>query len=130
MRNFKQSKEIGVPFSRAYRVTLENPWNKPASLTCVMEKLTHLSDGDVMSTDDGIMPINMPVDAKEANTKIPLIDRQGTHKGELTFGEMAQTVILYINSIMIYKDKLDNLPDEVEESEVGAQLPDDIQTKE
>lgn len=120
MRNFKQTDGSGTPFSRAYRVILENPRQGLPSLTCNMEKVTNLTDGSIMSSDDGVLVINVPGSVEEANIKIPLIDKQGKSMGEISFGEMAQTIILYINSIMIYKDKLESVDDVEDASLVGA----------
>lgn len=102
--NFTVTETPGEQYHRASDVRLINPKGQNRTVTYFIESITNTVKGDYVSTSEGNINVDMPLDDETIRAEeIELIDINGNSHGTKLAGEMMDTIMLYLNSHMIHE---------------------------
>lgn len=102
--NFTVTETPGEQYHRASDVRLINPKGQNRTVTYFIESITNTVKGDYVSTREGDITVDMPLDDETVRAEeIELIDINGNSHGTKLAGEMMDTIMLYLNSHMIHE---------------------------
>lgn len=102
--NFTVTETPGEQYHRASDVRLINPKGQNRTVTYFIESITNTVKGDYVSTREGDITVDMPLDDETVRAEdIELIDINGNSHGTKPAGEMMDAIMLYLNSHMIHE---------------------------